>query len=158
MKGPGRTEQWDNPQGGKRRAPVVQRQSAWSLGEAGNKTKSNHIREASGTGEGLKPEPPLPSSEAAPCTEMTRYRGKYWPPTCQSSRPWGSHGITPQSDGPGGWWCLRALPAPNSIPELSPNMGSAFVSLHLCLQFLPLCLPGPTPSLFSRSAASNPLL
>lgn len=29
----------------------------------------------------------------------------------------------PQSDGPGGWWCLRALPAPNSIPELRPKHG-----------------------------------
>lgn len=34
-------------------------------------------------------------------------------------QPW-NH---PQSDGTGGWWCLRALLAPNSIPELRPKHG-----------------------------------
>lgn len=32
--------------------------------------------------------------------------------------PLGQHGIAPQSAGTGEWWCLRALPAPNTIPEL----------------------------------------
>lgn len=85
---------------------------------------------------------------------MTRYQGKYWPPTCQSSWPWGSHGITPSVRRP---WRVVVSEGPPCSKQ-HPRTQAQTWALHLChgtslcgfclsvfLALLQVCFQGQLP-------------
>lgn len=131
IQGPGREEQLDDPQAEGRRAPGGTGRGPGV--QAGLETKPKAATEERHQTQepGATPRPPFPP--AGPHAVQRR-------PDARLS-PLGAAVESPQSDGTAGWWCLRALPAPNASPALGPGVdeaGPAPVALRTCPWFLPL--------------------
>lgn len=131
IQGPGREEQLDDPQAEGRRAPGGTGRGPGV--QAGLETKPKAATEERHQTQepGATPRPPFPP--AGPHAVRRR-------PDARLS-PLGAAVESPQSDGTAGWWCLRALPAPNASPALGPGVdeaGPAPVALRTCPWFLPL--------------------